>query len=712
MRRPDLSGISLVLMVLVTLASFHRLLQGWAWLLPAAVAALLALAIGRWLRSLRLWRTTSFLLTTAAGIIYVSYVIFPETLFAGLPTPASATTVVGSVSEAWGRMQTALAPAPSDAGFLTLLVLAAWTAGAISGVSPPRAASWVWLALFLIPAGLGVPQGRYLALVAFLSAGALNLFASAPGARGRLRVPGAAAAARVGAGAVLAAVAVPLVLPGYGAAAVVLPTVAPDRTVLSPLVEIRPRLVEQSPNRLFLVETAQPRYWRLAGLDTFDGERWRLRGEFDKVSGRLTPAFPPQGSTVTVEQTFTIVGLGGSWIPAAYAPRELGGIEALFEPIRDTIIVDELQPETRYHVVSEVPAPAREQLAAATVGRSAPGGSLELPEGLSPRVREIAASLTSQASSPYQAAMAIQNHLRSFTYTLQVPAGHGGDYLVQFLTEVRAGYCEQFASAMAVLARASGLPARVAVGFLPGDPTGAAFSVTGEHAHAWTEIFFDGIGWVAFEPTPRSDSPPPDYAAAPAAPTFDEEGPLPQDAVEEQPPVPQVAEEIERPSAFDVARRATLRLLFGLAILVVALVSARALGFKLLTRGDHPAQEVRSAFLRFQILGADLIRPRKATETEVEYLRHLARRADLDRSDLMMLLGAFLTSEYSDTPPQVAQVSSASDAARRLMRELTRGAGLWGRLRAALSPRPLVTAIQLELRVRRLMRSSSAARSV
>lgn len=712
MRRPDLSGISLVLLGLVTLASFHRLLQGWAWLLPAAVAALLALAIGRWLRSLGLWRTTSLFLTAAAGVIYVAYVIFPETLFAGLPTPESAATVVGSVGEAWGRMQTALAPAPSDAGFLTLLVLATWTAGAMSGVFPPRAAAWVWLALFLIPAGLGVPQGRYLALIAFLSAGVLHLFASAPGSRGRLRLPGAAAAARIGASAAALALALPLLLPGYGSAAVVLPTVAPDRTVLSPLVEIRPRLVEVSPNRLFLVETAKPRYWRLAGLDTFDGERWRLRGEFDKVSGRVAPAFPPKGRTETLEQTFTIAGLGGSWVPAAYAPRELQGMPALFEPIRDTLIVDELQPGMRYRVVSEIPAPTREQLAAATVGRSAPGGSLELPDNLSPRVREIAASLTSQASSPYQAAMAIQNHLRSFTYTLQVPAGHGGDYLVRFLTEIRAGYCEQFASAMAVLARASGLPARVAVGFLPGDAAGAAFSVTGEHAHAWTEIFFDGIGWVAFEPTPRSESPPPDYAAAPAAAAFDEEGPLPQDPVEAQPPPPEVAEDIERPSPLDAARGATLRLLLGLGILLVTLVSARAAGFRWLGRGDHPSQEVRASFLKFQILGADLIRPRTASETEREYLQHLARSSGLDAHDLAALLRAFLASEYSHTPPSPEEVAKGVEAARRLVQQLRGGSGLWGRLRAALSPRPLVVALQLELPVRRLMRSSSAARSV
>jgi hypothetical protein len=102
-----------------------------------------------------------------------------------------------------------------------------------------------------------------------------------------------------------------------------------------------------------------------------------------------------------------------------------------------------------------------------------------------------------------------------FTYSLDVPALRGDDALQRFVLEDRVGYCEYFATAMAVMLRASGIPARVAVGFLPGAVTLAAdpeagrdlteFTVSTEDAHAWVEVLFPGYGWVTFEPTPRSD---------------------------------------------------------------------------------------------------------------------------------------------------------------------------------------------------------------
>ena len=93
-----------------------------------------------------------------------------------------------------------------------------------------------------------------------------------------------------------------------------------------------------------------------------------------------------------------------------------------------------------------------------------------------------------------------------FEYSLEVPQGHGNSAIEAFLRQ-RIGYCEQFAGTFAAMARSLGIPARVAVGFTPGVAGNGTFTVLGKNAHAWPEVWFDGLGWVAFEPTPGRGAP-------------------------------------------------------------------------------------------------------------------------------------------------------------------------------------------------------------
>jgi hypothetical protein len=104
--------------------------------------------------------------------------------------------------------------------------------------------------------------------------------------------------------------------------------------------------------------------------------------------------------------------------------------------------------------------------------------------------------------------MALQNWFRTnFTYDLDVPLGNSNDAIAAFLRD-RRGFCQQFAGTFAVMARTLGVPARIAVGYTPGDlGNDGLYHVFGRHAHAWPEVWFDGIGWVAFEPTPGRGSP-------------------------------------------------------------------------------------------------------------------------------------------------------------------------------------------------------------
>ena len=119
------------------------------------------------------------------------------------------------------------------------------------------------------------------------------------------------------------------------------------------------------------------------------------------------------------------------------------------------------------------------------------------------------------ATTPFDKALAIQNYLTGplFHYDLTVDIGDSTDALETFLLRTRHGFCQQFAAAMAVMARIANIPSRVAVGFTRGtEQPDHAWLVTTRDAHAWPELYFPGFGWLPFEPTPRGDGqaePPP-----------------------------------------------------------------------------------------------------------------------------------------------------------------------------------------------------------
>jgi len=142
-------------------------------------------------------------------------------------------------------------------------------------------------------------------------------------------------------------------------------------------------------------------------------------------------------------------------------------------------------------------------------------------------VTALTEQLTAGLSSPYDRAMAIQQYLRadggfSYSLTLAPPARNssgkpaGFDPLTNFLA-TRKGYCVQFATAMVMMSRAAGIPARIAIGFLPGTRAKGVWSVLAADAHAWPELYLSGIGWTRFEPTPSRGAPP-SYAIAATSP--------------------------------------------------------------------------------------------------------------------------------------------------------------------------------------------------
>jgi transglutaminase-like putative cysteine protease len=161
---------------------------------------------------------------------------------------------------------------------------------------------------------------------------------------------------------------------------------------------------------------------------------------------------------------------------------------------------------TTYRADSVVSTVSEEELRAA--GSDYPewirGPYLALPEDVPTRVRALALDLTAAAPTPYDRALAIESYLRTYTYTLDVtvPPAHR-DVADYFLFDLKKGYCDYYATAMVVLARAAGMPARLVMGYASGsyDTYAAHYVVTEADAHSWPEIYFPHYGWIEFEPT-------------------------------------------------------------------------------------------------------------------------------------------------------------------------------------------------------------------
>ena len=721
--------------------AFSRVFSGRAWLIPALAAAWGGIALARWLAHLRIPRVVATFVVAVVGGFAVLLVVFPQTTFYGLPGPGSLQHALATLRAANASIADVTAPIPADPGYLALAMAAAWIAGGLSGaligsphrarragqgvrgsyspekqgergglrsLSPSLAAPLPWIVLFTIAAGVGQGRGRLFVAALFFTAVLAYLLAESWSGLGRL--PKLDGAIRLGALSLAGAILLPNLVPGYRAGPVFpWARIGPlTETTVSPLVQIKPFLLNQPNVPLFNVAADQPAYWRLTSLDHFDGNTWSSQGTYNPAAGVLATPSPSIASQV-VHQHYTISGLGGIWVPAAYEVTRVAGLKTSIDPTTQTLIVGSLHAGNSYDLVSASPEPTGAQLSAAGAGPAPHPEDLALPAPTISLIRPLTLQIVGPTTNAYDAAVAIQRYLRSFTYDDHVQADSSTNYLYDFLTRTKAGFCQQFAGAMAVMLRTLGIPARVAVGFLPGMPTIGApgtttFLVSGRHAHAWPEAFFQGIGWVAFEPTPRVDAPPPNYTVAPApvtAPTT-VASPTPEtsqasSAAPSTPqPTPSRAEAPRKVShpAITAARRASYILLIALAAVLVALFAAREVRLRLAGWTARSASEkVVAAYQEFALRASDAIGERRRSgETEAEYARSVVQALSLPAgaaAEVAALTRAYQQATYSLQAPGTAELEAALGANRALRRQLWKGADRRGKIRLAFSPRPL-----------------------
>jgi Transglutaminase-like superfamily/Domain of unknown function (DUF4129) len=314
------------------------------------------------------------------------------------------------------------------------------------------------------------------------------------------------------------------------------------------------------------------------------------------------------------------------------------------------------------------------------------------------------------ADTPFEKALAIQDYLRGreFRYNLEVPAlSAGRDQLRRFLTEVREGYCEQFAIAMAVMARAEGIPTRVATGFTAGEVVDNTWLQVSTHdAHAWPELWFPDAGWVPFEPTPRADGTVtlPIYTT-PAGRVADEEGEatqpdtsVPTPTLEQNPAArePDLPEESDPLAGAGGGRGWLERPLVRAAlavVLIVLLVPAVKWARNLLARrraGHRPRDAVAESYAELTGWARDAGIGRRRAETPAAYARRLSDDFAADADPLVELTGLFERAEYAPAEPDDDDAAAARRLARSARAGLAGRLGWRRRLVATVSPRSLV----------------------
>ncbi|PJE98533.1 transglutaminase [Streptomyces carminius] len=322
-------------------------------------------------------------------------------------------------------------------------------------------------------------------------------------------------------------------------------------SAVNPLVALENSL-QQPENRTVLTyrtdaESTSDMYLRIVALDEFDGAAWRPSERRITELPQFLPPVPGLSGDVRTDEVTTIVRAADwyaqSWLPMPYPADEvrIGG-RWRFEPEGRTVVGDRGQTTrgARYQVTSLVVQPTARQLAEAPEPSAALRAEYtEVPGSLPPVVAETARRVTRGAPNDYAAAVMLQDWFAArggFRYSTEVEAGTGSQAIARFL-EDREGFCVHFAFSMAAMARTLDIPARVAVGFTPGQPDGEGGMTVGlQDAHAWPELYFEGVGWTRFEPTPsrgnvpeytRPDLPPVDRPSVPAPLPEDEAEPLP-----------------------------------------------------------------------------------------------------------------------------------------------------------------------------------------
>ncbi|GGI75096.1 hypothetical protein GCM10011581_10130 [Saccharopolyspora subtropica] len=521
------------LAVLCSATAFSGVLAGAGWAFPAVCTVLAVAAAGVLGRRLR-WPPALTVFAQLMTLLVVLAALFADQAVLGvLPGPAA----VGELGELLARagevVRTGVPPVPAEPALQTLLCLGLGLVAVVVDViavalRSPAVTGLVLLCVFAIPASLANDMLPWWSFTAGALGYALLLACGGQHRRWRQHEDrsqvahtlfGRTTAAVAGMAGVIALVT-GAAFTGVGTEGR-LPGAVPeefggtDGIGLQPFTSLRGQLNRDRVVELFRVRgLQQDTYLRAMTLRRFNPQRgWELEGLTQGVPTNA-PLPLPEGTTigsgVTQQVQIEPIGYRDPWLPVFGVPLAVGGMgeNYRYDPAAGIVFTQTNQESRPYSERLLVPNPTPDQL------RTAQGPLGIAPEyldtdGIPPRVAELARQLTADAPTAFDKAVALNRYFtdpaNGFRYDLETAPATSSDALSDFLFRGRRGFCEQFASSMAVLLRAVGIPSRVAIGFTPGYRDGDERVITTEDAHAWVEAYFPGWGWQTFDPTPLDD---------------------------------------------------------------------------------------------------------------------------------------------------------------------------------------------------------------
>lgn len=263
------------------------------------------------------------------------------------------------------------------------------------------------------------------------------------------------------------------------------------------------------------IQSPKPEYWRAIVYDRYTGHGWLSSDPIDQAT--LPAGSDALRSTdqdrIELDQRVTVLAPRGSYLVGAAEPFRFdrpvsaeaypdlpgSGIDLIA-----VLSTTPIEPGMQYSVASLVSDASTAELR--TANQVYPPGVRQRYLSLPPipeRVYQLAVQLTAPEQNPYDKAVAVESYLRSIPYSLDLPPPPPNrDAVDYFLFDAKTGYCDYFASAMAVMLRSVGIPARVVSGYATGDrQDDGSYLVRDSNSHSWTEVYLPPYGWISFEPS-------------------------------------------------------------------------------------------------------------------------------------------------------------------------------------------------------------------
>ncbi|WP_372666943.1 transglutaminase family protein [Amycolatopsis kentuckyensis] len=531
---PAAAGIA----TLCAATSVTSVVSGLAWFGYLFVAVLLIAATGLALRSLQVPTVLVGLGQLVVLLFLITGAFTTHGILQVIPGPEAFGEIGNTLSAAAEQIRVGLPPVEGSQPILCLVTILIGLVAVLVdtltvAAAAPAATGLVLLCVYAVPAALSeemLPWWTFL-LGGAAFAGLLAVDGNHRHRRWRTReAPGRSGKPGV-LSAPVAVVAAAIVLGLFGGAITWVGTVGripfgnggdgPGAGAggfgIQPFTELRGMLDQGANRELFKVRGlgTDRRLLRAMTLDTYyPNKGWGLHDEGRSQQGvpvgpQLPPAPGDDGSGAARRIDVEPASWRDNWLPVYGAPRVIDGAANgyLYDQVSGTVFTTRSEVPPAYTEYASLKEPTAQELRVTPRVDDLPPRYTQL-DRVDDRVRAKTQQLIANESNDFDRASAIWRYFTAqngFVYDTKTAPANDSDALADFILNGKRGFCEQFASAMAVMLRVAGIPSRVAIGFTPGVQVNDYLSITTQDAHAWVEAYFGDKGWVTFDPTPLSD---------------------------------------------------------------------------------------------------------------------------------------------------------------------------------------------------------------